>query len=105
MFALKIARSCLLLSGLFYLSAFVLGMTEVIGPGLAIVATAFAGLIPIRRRLDSPGDSQISRSMIEDGNRGGCHGAGYCGADGLYGRGGSRACEASEGRCAGAQAP
>src|SRR5499427_2235330 len=32
------------------------------------------GIIPIRRRLDSPGDSQISRSMIEDGNRGGCHG-------------------------------
>jgi hypothetical protein len=44
MSAFKIARSCLLLSGLFYLSALVLGIIEVIGPGLTIVATAFASL-------------------------------------------------------------
>src|SRR5262249_56800745 len=61
-------------------------------------------LIPIRRELDSPGDSQISSAMIEDGNRGGCHGTSYCSADGLHGRRGSRACETSEGCCAGAPA-
>jgi hypothetical protein len=44
MSALKIARSCLLLSGLFYLSAFVLGIIEVIDPGLAIGAGAYASL-------------------------------------------------------------
>src|SRR5258708_14200708 len=44
MSAFKIPRSCLLLSGLFYLSALVLVILESIRPGLTIVATAFASL-------------------------------------------------------------
>jgi hypothetical protein len=59
-------------------------------------------LIPIRRELDSPGDSRISSAVIQDGNQGGCHGPGYCSADGLYGGRGSPVCETSEGRRAGA---
>src|SRR6266566_3062010 len=59
-------------------------------------------LIPIPRELDSPGDSRIRSAVIQDGNQGGCHGPGYCGADGIHGRRGSRVCETSEGRCAGA---
>jgi hypothetical protein len=42
--ALKIARSCLLVSGLFYLSACVLGILKVIEPGLAMIAGFFAML-------------------------------------------------------------
>ena len=38
---------------------------------------------PAERRFF--GDSQISGKVIYRGNRGGCHGAGCCGADGLYG--------------------
>jgi hypothetical protein len=45
---------------------------------------ALAALIPTRRASDS-WDSQISGTMIQDGNRGGCHGPRYRGADGLHG--------------------
>src|SRR3954465_1745122 len=61
------------------------------------VASVSKGLIPTRRVADSP-DSRIGCGMIQDGKRRVvCHGPCYCGADGLYGRGGSPVCEAREG--------
>src|SRR5580704_8579275 len=53
-------------------------------------------VIPTRRETDS-WDSQISGTMIQDGNRGGCHGPRCCGADGLHCRQGSSAGETGEG--------
>ena len=55
------------------------GVRELRSRGLR--AESLQRLVPIRRDDDSGRDSRISCVVIQDGNRGGCHGASCCGAD------------------------